>query len=250
MIKSLQQARVAREKLAEEKARHLLYRYWRQEQARLGRNIDPANLLPIDVAAIARNTLSIDVLDSWNVSSDLTSPSSRTNLAGFVDGRRRKIVVARELPSEVKRFTIAHEIGHLLMHPNRLQFREDPRTDIALRGGQKSPLEYQADSFAGFLTIPRKIVTDKYERMFGIPIDGAKLTENQAYAVLGEKGILSVIANLSALDLAKLVAEAISLVYGEPRTLSEVFGVSSTAMGIQLLRVGLVRVGEREMEWA
>lgn len=191
MIKSLQTARLSREDLIEEKARQLLFRYWKQEQARLGKDIDPKSLLPIDVASIARKTLGLEVLDSWDVSSDLTTPPDRRNLAGWVDRSKRKIVVAQELPPEVKRFTLAHEVGHHLTHSNVVQFREDPRTDNAIRGEQKSALEREADMFAGFLTMPRKLVVHYYQRMFGSSIDGANMTENQAYAVLGENGILS-----------------------------------------------------------
>jgi hypothetical protein len=242
VIRSLQHARVSRENSIEGKARLVLLRYWKQEQVRLGRYIDPKSLLPMNVMTIARKTLGLDVVESWDVGSDLTAAMlTRTNLAGWVDRSKKKIVVARELPPELGRFTLAHEVGHFLLHPNVVQFRDDPRTDLALREEHKSPLERQADLFAGFLTMPRKLVVHFYERMFGSPIDGASLTEDQAYAVLGENGIVSVIAQLSALDLAKLVAERTSLVFEQPRALTEIFGVSSTAMGVQLLRLGLVK---------
>jgi Zn-dependent peptidase ImmA (M78 family) len=241
MIKYLQTATLSREDLIEEKARQLLFRYWKQEKARLGKYIDPKSLLPMDVMTIAKKTLGLEVFESWDAASDLNATTTHANLAGWVDRSKKKIVVARELPPELGRFTLAHEVGHFLLHPNVVQFRDDPRTDLALRDERKSPLERQADLFAGFLTMPRKLVVDFYERMFGSPIEGANLNENQAYAVLGENGILSVIAKLSALDLAKLVAERTSLVFEQPRALTEIFGVSSTAMGIQLLRLGLVK---------
>lgn len=205
--------------------------------------------MPIDVAAITANTLGLKVVEAWNVDSGLASPTGRTNLAGWIDRSRKTIAIARQLPLEVKRFTLAHEIGHLVTQPNvvPIQFREDPRTDDAIRGEQKSAFERQADLFAGFMTVPRKLVVDYYTRMFGSALDGANITENQAYAVLGESGIPSVIAKMSSLELAELVAERVSLVFDQPRALAEIFGVSKTAMGIQLLRVGLVRVSESEI---
>jgi len=248
MIKSHQRAKVSQEKLIEEKARQTLQRYWKQEEARLGTKIDPNGLPPINVAAIARKTLGLEVVEAWDIASGLNTSPTRANLVGWVDHSKKKIVVARELPPELGRFTLAHEIGHFLLHANVVQFRDDPRTDLVIRDERKSPLERQADLFAGFLTMPRKLVVHYFDRMFGSPIDGDDMTEDQAYVVLGENGILSMIAKLSALDLAKLVAERTSLVFGQPRTLAEIFGVSSTAMGIQLLRLGLVKYQKVRLE--
>lgn len=242
MIKNIQRARVSGENLIEEKARQLLHRYWKQKEARLGGDIDPKSLLPIDVKAIAREILGLEVAESWDVGSDTVTPSSRMNLVGGIHRYAKKIVLARGLSSEIERFTLAHEIGHFLLHPNVIQFREDPRTDIVIRAERKSPLEHQADRFAGFLAMPRKLVVYHYKRMFGDAIDGANLSEDQAYCILGENGIPSEIAKLSPLDLARIVAVATSLVYGQPRVLTEIFGVSPTAMGRQLLLSGLVKV--------
>jgi Zn-dependent peptidase ImmA (M78 family) len=56
------------------------------------------------------------------------------------------------------RFTIAHEIGHYILHkPNRIALSRS-------RGEQKSPAyldpEWQANAFAGELLVPRQVIQD------------------------------------------------------------------------------------------
>lgn len=91
---------------------------------------------PIDVEQLARD-LDCDV-------TYLRSPGWAGALT--VVGTRATIWVKNEDDSERKRFTIAHEIGHLLLHDTTTAFR-----DSSYSG---TPLESEANRFAADLLMP------------------------------------------------------------------------------------------------
>ncbi len=73
------------------------------------------------------------------------------------DGKRKFIVVNESHSSERKRFTIAHEIGHLMLHPTQ-DVHVDHALRINLRDGQAATgeniEEVEANAFAANLLMP------------------------------------------------------------------------------------------------
>ncbi len=73
------------------------------------------------------------------------------------------------------RFTLAHEVGHWRLH--RQRYREDPnqgslfdgrgKPAFACRSSLKPPAEWQADSFAGCLLMPRGVVRCAWQEWRG-----------------------------------------------------------------------------------
>jgi Zn-dependent peptidase ImmA (M78 family) len=63
-----------------------------------------------------------------------------------------------------QRFTIAHEIGHLQMHPGQPVF-VDRETRVNLRAGQSNTEETQANGFAAELLMPRVQLRDAVEAL-------------------------------------------------------------------------------------
>lgn len=64
------------------------------------------------------------------------------------------------------RFTICHEIGHLLMHQNIALSRVDPRSPPKVYRNS----EWQADKFASYLLMPKKILS-QYSDINKVMID-------------------------------------------------------------------------------
>ena len=62
-----------------------------------------------------------------------------------------------------QRFTIAHELGHFILHPRKDAF-VDFRKDRAA-GEERSPHERHADMFAAALLMPRKILLRDFRRL-------------------------------------------------------------------------------------
>ncbi len=64
-----------------------------------------------------------------------------------------------------QRFTVAHEIGHLVLHKGRPMFI-DSFVRINWRNGASDTEEVQANGFAAELLMPRKFVDREVERAF------------------------------------------------------------------------------------
>ena len=79
-----------------------------------------------------------------------------SNVAGFINLENKQVVLNRSDAGTRQAFTLAHELGHWLLHP---QLRDQPETLIVLRqplgrtGGD--PLEREANCFAANLLVPR-----------------------------------------------------------------------------------------------
>lgn len=106
----------------------------------LGLNNDPIE----DFVSIVER-LGIAVL-FINVKSDKFS-----GLTIQTDNNAPLIVINKNMPNDHKKFTIAHELGHLIMH---IPFAEDPDFISSLE--DLDVVEKQADSFAGAFLIPRE----------------------------------------------------------------------------------------------
>lgn len=77
-------------------------------------------------------------------------------IAGYSDPNRSRIVVNQDLPFNRKTYTIAHELGHYVLHKDYLS--DDGAYQIFPRmnsyDGPKPPEEQEADAFAANLLVP------------------------------------------------------------------------------------------------
>jgi len=76
--------------------------------------------------------------------------------------------------------------------------------------------------------------------MFGPAIDGDALDDDKAFFLSEGKMPASQIVRMTPLERAGLVARVSSFVRSDFRCLADIFGVSTTAMAIQLLDCRLV----------
>jgi len=90
-------------------------------------------------------------------------PESIENISGLYDVRTNEIIVNREDPASRQTFTIAHELGHFLLHKELYErYPEDYRVlSRAPIRASKDPLEQEANAFAAHLLVPRKFL-DQY----------------------------------------------------------------------------------------
>ena len=79
----------------------------------------------------------------------------RLGIAGKVDHENKKIFIKPSDPAQRQRFTIAHEIGHILLHRNggkAEHFRDDEEINVAVYSD--SVEEMEANQFAAMLLMP------------------------------------------------------------------------------------------------
>ncbi|HPF34958.1 MAG TPA: ImmA/IrrE family metallo-endopeptidase [Candidatus Krumholzibacteria bacterium] len=128
------------------------------------------------------------------------------------------------------RFTVAHETGHWELHRDvflsnegQVAMFEAGENPVICRSNDKSPLEWQADAFAGYLLMPKDMVFAQWEAMHG---------NRQPYIAIDEIEDLK-----SRWGLADDDRPTVDVA----RQMAPVFEVSAQAMQIRLIELGLIR---------
>lgn len=106
--------------------------------------------LPVPVEQIARR-----------LGAQITYESFEGEISGMLYRDRGTTVIgvnSRHAPTR-QRFTVAHEIGHFLIHKGQPVFI-DRFVRVNLRNGESNPEEVQANAFAAELLMPRAMVRD------------------------------------------------------------------------------------------
>jgi Zn-dependent peptidase ImmA (M78 family) len=143
----------------------------------LQRNAPDYRLVQREVDRVLRENACIDppilpkeIADNYNISVLFaTFPERLSHVMGFYDFEKDQILVNKADPVNRQTFTIAHELGHGVLHKD--YFRNNPaKYKVLLRrpmGEQKDPLEQEANSFAANLLVPRKML-EKYSRFSSV----------------------------------------------------------------------------------
>lgn len=109
-----------------------------------------ASELPVPVEQIARR-----------LGAQITYESFEGEISGMLYRDSGTTVIgvnSRHAPTR-QRFTVAHEIGHLLIHKGQPLFI-DRFVRVNWRNGESSPEEVQANAFAAELLMPRALVRE------------------------------------------------------------------------------------------
>lgn len=162
-------------------------------------------------------------------------PGPVTEVAGRMDRRANLIQVSGRFPEVVQRFTGAHELGHVVMHPHNVMHRDRP-LEGGLGRGARSREEKEADFYAACFLMPARMVLQSYEKRFDAP--PLHVDDDLAFRLSPDDP--DVIWAASPEDLAGMVAG-----YKNPRSspvsLAEEFRVSVSAMALRLLEVKAVQ---------
>jgi hypothetical protein len=224
------------------KARDVLSRLYRVYYEETGQYLSPDEFFPVDLGKIISSVM------NWEFEgvSDLGPDRYGQRLRGDCDHEEKRIRISVEgmKPGE-KAFTIAHEIGHALLHkaiyrPSSSSARKKPIRRIAAltETGYEKKMEREADIFATEIVMPEKAVRDHFFRVFGrhsIWVGSAKA--QQVISAFRMKSDTAVKTSTDAEGLAPYFAD-----YREkPRvSMRDFFGVSRAAMSLRLRELKLV----------
>lgn len=113
---------------------------------------------PVKITDLIRNYgLTVEVVD-------LQQYGQR--VAGFIDPEKRVIYVNKNDSAARQAFTIAHELGHWLMHQSQLSTEPDKYAILyrkPLGVANPDPIEKQANAFAACLLVPRDML-ERYRK--------------------------------------------------------------------------------------
>jgi Zn-dependent peptidase ImmA (M78 family) len=160
--------------------------------------------------------------------------------AGVLNRDRKTIRINTTFPYGVQRFTGAHEIGHLALHPNLgsgVIHRDRPVCSASQQ--QRSQFEVQADYFAACFLIPERLLVKAFNLRFG-----TKLPLPKTEAVLLSLRIFDQAPFFAAprgnLIFANAVSNSTTFNGRKFASLKSEFNVSGAAMAIRLKELDLV----------
>jgi len=169
-----------------------------------------------------------------------THGSSDKKAAGLLDRSRGIISVSTQFTIEEQRFTGAHELGHLVLHPDlgqRFAHRDRP-IGWGAQGTARPRHEQEADYFAACYQAPRKTVQTEFEKRFGkVPL---VLDDTLAFYLGAKYQRLLMTEPPGSMQFAAAVAGAQSLGGRHFPSMAQYFCMSITAMAIRICELGLV----------
>jgi hypothetical protein len=192
---------------------------------------------PLDVCDpwVAAKYLGFEVQEGW-VSSESTRQGF--HLGGFINRPAKLIAISDSQQPRTKLFTLAHEVGHLLMHPGLSHHREMPIFGMTEPREPSDPKERQANHFAGCFLVPEKQLRLAFKACFGDT--SLKLTDTVAWELLGAGYASLMNSPAPSITFARLVAQARRFDTRHFEPLHDLFQVSPTTMAIRLRQTGLV----------
>lgn len=149
-------------------------------------------------------------------------------IAGVCDNKRKLVVISKFYPREVVQFTLAHELGHALMHKDEILFRDIP-LESSERYTSRDIREVQANNFAACFLMPKKMVKKEFFKRF--KYNSINIEEYKAEMLQFDRNLE--LRQISR-DLASLRTEKYS------NSLASTFKVSTEAMAIRLEELKLV----------
>jgi Zn-dependent peptidase ImmA (M78 family) len=164
-------------------------------------------------------------------------PRSHIEVAGLID-RDAKVVKASLQFAEpsYQRFTLAHELGHAILHPDGGGIHRDRPLDGVTRS--REPGEWEADRFATYFLMPGKLLRECFRQRFGT--DCFMLTEDTAFALSRTTTDAVREKNPTQRHFARTLAAAETYNARSFKSLAAQFGVSVGAMAIRLEELGLL----------
>ncbi len=97
---------------------------------------------------------------------DFSDIAKGNEIAGFIDFDNKRIVVNKDDSPNRQRFTIAHELGHYLLHKEYVQDVKKYKVLLRrpLKNGSYALEEKEANCFAAYLLVPSNLLK-KYEKL-------------------------------------------------------------------------------------
>ena len=171
----------------------------------------------------------------------IDSPGTRAGfqLGGFLNRPMKLIGLSDQLAQRTMRFTLAHEVGHVLLHPGLHHHRELPLQGITEPHEAVQPKEREANHFAGCFLVPTKQLKLAFVASFGV--EKLTLTDNVAFELLGAGFVSLMNTPYESLVFERVVAQAVRFGGRQFGALNDLFQVSPTTLAIRLRQVGLTR---------
>jgi Zn-dependent peptidase ImmA (M78 family) len=131
----------------------------------------PSLSLPIPIEEIIDLQLEIDIIPVPGLKN--VFEKAELDIDAFISSDFQSITVDRyiqEIVNNRYRFTLAHEIGHMILHGyvySQLRFNKINEWIGTINNmplGKRSIIEEQANEFAGLILMPRKVLAEEFKK--------------------------------------------------------------------------------------
>jgi len=189
----------------ENKANQLLSSYFEDKGRAIKMPIDP-----------------IDILEYKGYSVDYVNGKYDLNIYGALQIDRKTVEVNADVPINegMENFTIAHELGHIVLHVHKIENNNTPACDFD-SDHKDNLIERDADAFAACLLMPESIIKETF---YQIRSSRLILKDNFLLRLFGRRS-----KRKRALDFASMVIKKGN------------FNVSKFAMINRLIGLGLIK---------
>lgn len=200
----------------------------------IGFDDQPKNLTEMLNPEIAARLIGFDCNEVSSLGEEYRN-GSLFEVAGIIDNRNKKIQVSLQFPPEVMNFTLAHELGHAMLHRENGLHR-----DKAMDGAKLSfnETEREADIFATEFLMPEKLMKKQFKEIF--LSEKFVLNESTAFALGFYDYVKFVKSYKEARQLSRVLASCERYNGKQFISLANLFNVSVEAMAIRLEELGLI----------
>lgn len=192
----------------------------------------------------------LDMCDPWRAAEYLdfevqegylTDPNGRVGvqLGGFLNRPFHLIAIADHLKPTTKRFTLAHELGHVLIHPTMHEHRELPIHGLGEPREPTEPKEKQANHFAGCFLVPGFLLKRAFKAAFRV--EQLTLRDDVCQELLGGEFMMLMNSPPSSLAFERRIASVERFQGRQFDSLCTLFKVHPTTMAMRLRQCGLTR---------
>jgi Zn-dependent peptidase ImmA (M78 family) len=209
---------------------------WKQRESILPneRNLTPEDILD---PMIALRWLGYDC-DYDESLGRFKAKGKSIEVAGTMDRTNKRVRISREFPVNIRNFTSAHELGHLVLGHEGIGLHRDKPLDRSGKDASRPGQEIEADKFATYFLMPEKLVKKWFKRLFRT--ECFALTEATMFALWGSDSMKLEARCNTRRALSRILASAER--YNGVRfvSLANQFRVSNEAMAIRLEELDLV----------
>ncbi len=170
------------------------------------------------------------------------SPDGLFEVAGMIDQQSKVVSISDQFPRDTQSFTLAHELGHAMLHTQAVLHRDRPLDGTATDESQAVE-EKQANKFATYFLMPELLTRNTFLRNF--PEAPFRISDDTAFAIMPgpaasrtQHALRRQCKHLRG--LSRLLAEATTYNGAKFTSLAESFKVSTEAMAIRLEELELV----------
>lgn len=225
-----------------QRARDVLRQLYRLIERQNGHPPALGEFFPVPVETVVTKVLGwhLELVDIVGAQFDNNGEFVGPNHGESDPAAQRILVSMRQRGEAEKRFTIAHEIGHAVLHAHKVTPANRTRSVRPVeRRAAMSPqplqqrLEREADVFAAALLMPEKAVRTQFKQLFGVDRVLA-----QSMEIANGEGTLRPARHTLRDHATELAKRRVS---AETKSLAEFFGVSIAAMAIRICELRLIQ---------